>query len=104
MENIIITRPHETVASLAELAIQINVEHGHVETAIRDGLAHARQAGVLLLQAKSRVPHGNWLAWLEAICRAKPRTASQYMRIAQNWDKIVAKGGESLSLRGAEKF
>jgi hypothetical protein len=104
MENIIITRPRETAESLAELAVQINAEHGHVESAIRDGLAHARQAGLLLLQAKTRVPHGNFLPWLQANFKATSRTARRYMQIAEHWEEVVAKGGTSLGLHGALKL
>ena len=56
MDEVIISCPQKAEASLAELAAQINVEHGSC-----DGLEHARQAGILLLQAKSRVQHGKWI-------------------------------------------
>jgi hypothetical protein len=104
MEKIVITRPHQIVASLAELAVQINAEHGNVEAAIRDGLAHARQAGALLLQAKAKVSHGDWLLWLEQNCKATPRTAQRYMELSQHWEEVIAMGGETLGLHGTLKL
>jgi hypothetical protein len=102
MDNIINTRPHQIEASLAELAAQINAEHGLAETAIREGLSHARQAGMRLLQGKARIPHGNWLPWLKANCRqGNPRTAQRYMRLAEHWEEVVTRGGETL--RGSNK-
>jgi hypothetical protein len=101
MDKIIITAPHETRASLAELARQINAEHEQVDVAVREGLDHARQAGFLLLQAKSRLPHGNWLPWLEANCKATARTVQRYMRLAEHWEDVVASGGSGLALRDA---
>jgi hypothetical protein len=103
MDNIVLTKQSQAM-SLTELAVQINAEHGHVETAVRNGLEHARQAGLLLLQAKTRVPYGNWLSWLETHCKVTSRTAQRYMEIAENWEQLVAKGGESLGLKGALKL
>jgi hypothetical protein len=104
MDQIIISRRYEAAASLAELAGQINSEHGHVVDAVRDGLEHARKAGVLLLQAKSRVPQGNWLAWVRANCTATPRSVQRYIRLAERWDEIVARGGERFGIAGALKL
>ena len=53
MDNIIITQPHEVVATLGELAAQINTKHGQVEASLHDALSHARQAGVLLCKRKA---------------------------------------------------
>jgi hypothetical protein len=93
--------PCQIVASLAELAVQINAEHGHVEAAIHDGLAHARRAGVLLFQAKAKVSHGDWLQWLELNCKATPRTAQRYIQLTEHWEEVIGKGGHSLGLHGA---
>jgi hypothetical protein len=101
MENIIVSKPHRAVSSLAELAVQINAEHEHVETALRDGVAHAKRAGVLLLEAKGRVPHGKWLSWLEQNCKTTSRTAQRYMQLVARWDEIVSKGGDTLGLQRA---
>ncbi len=38
--------------------------------------------GKLLNEAKSQVKHGDWLNWLRDHAKISPRTASNYMRIA----------------------
>ena len=53
---------------------------------------HARDAGELLLKAKSGVAHGAWLPWLAENCPAiSPRCAQNYMRIAGRWDELRTK-------------
>jgi hypothetical protein len=101
VDNFILSKPNKAVATLAELAVEINAEHGQVETALRDGVAHAKRAGVLLLEAKARVPHGNWLSWLEQNCKTTSRTAQRYMQLADRWDEIVSKGGDTFGLHRA---
>jgi hypothetical protein len=76
---------------LADLATRINHEHQQAEQALRSGLEHARAAGVLLLEAKGKVAHGQWLAWLEANVTFTPRAAQGYMRVAREWGRLEAK-------------
>jgi hypothetical protein len=78
------------VESLAGLAGQINAAHLRAESAIRDGLAHAREAGKLLIKAKKLAGHGNWLPWLKRHCRFSQRTAQVYMRVARLWPQLSA--------------
>jgi hypothetical protein len=104
MNDVIITRSQEAEASLAELAVRINTEHGQVEAAVRDGLLHARQADTLLLQVKSRLPHGSWLPWLQANCQVTPRQSQRYIRINERWDELMSQGGQELGLKGALKL
>jgi hypothetical protein len=51
----------------------------------------ARQACQLLIEAKSRVRHGHWLAWLKENISVTPRMAQNYMRIAEGWQAIEVK-------------
>ena len=60
MADTSVTKTTELVA----LAKRINAEHEAVAEAATQGLQHAVQAGTLLLEAKSQVPHGEWLYWL----------------------------------------
>jgi hypothetical protein len=76
---------------LAALAARINAEHQEAEGAMRAGLAHAKNAGELLLEAKRRCPHGRWLPWLRANVRFGERTAQAYMRVARRWGELEAK-------------
>jgi hypothetical protein len=75
-----------TATSLAD---RINEQHDLAFRKAHEALEHARQAGLLLLEAKSRVKHGEWLAWLKANCTFTERTAQRYIKLAQNWDLIV---------------
>jgi hypothetical protein len=81
-------RPART---LAKLAGQINAEHTQALHSIRSSLTHARNAGLLLVEAKKRCGHGRWLPWLEANVRMSERTAQKYMRLSARWDELVAK-------------
>src|SRR4051794_22118658 len=49
---------------LEDLANRINQEHAQAEAHFKMGLEHALEAGRLLLEAKSRLDHGDWLPWL----------------------------------------
>ncbi|MFQ5888814.1 MAG: DUF3102 domain-containing protein [Gemmatimonadota bacterium] len=75
--------------SLEDLARQIRAEHEQAAAAIRRGLEHARRAGELLIEAKGRLDHGEWLPWLESRCDISVRTAQAYMRIARRWDELA---------------
>jgi len=73
-----------TSNSLADLAARIKLEHQAVAVALKDSLRHALAAGELLIEAKERVPHGQWLPWLREHCTISERTAQLYMRAAKH--------------------
>src|SRR5690242_869369 len=81
----------EAEASLAALASDINLAHAAAERAALQTVAMARQAGVLLLEAKKRVAYGNWLPWLAANVSVTARQAQKYMKIAANWAELEAR-------------
>jgi hypothetical protein len=89
--------------SLAELAARIRGEHDGAKGAIKRGVEHAIAAGELLIEAKEKLQHGQWLTWLEEHCGLSERSARRYMRVARNKDKIASENGRvsDLSLRGA---
>src|SRR5262245_45203128 len=91
---------------LPELARRIDAEHQCFEATVRQALRHARNAGDLLRQAKARLPHGQWLAWLAANCAVTPRTAQRYMLVAERWRELTAGRGpaEQLTFREAMKL
>jgi Protein of unknown function (DUF3102) len=70
--------------SLIELAARIRAEH----EAVGGALQHAVVAGELLIEARSKVTHGDWLPWLEANCEMSERTAQAYMRVARELAKL----------------
>src|SRR5262245_29321870 len=76
---------------LPELARRINEEHRAAGQALRAGLTHARNAGELLLEAKEKVRHGEWLPWLRDNCEVAERTAQTYMQVARNWPELESK-------------
>lgn len=69
--------------SLPDLANSINVSTQQAETRARSAVQYALEAGQLLIEAKRRVPHGEWAAWLADNCTVAPRTAQSYMRLAR---------------------
>jgi hypothetical protein len=82
----------QTEASLADLAKQITSAHTDALAAARTSLEHARKAGQLLLQAKARLAHGKFMGWVEANCPFSQRTANGYMRVADRWEDLLARG------------
>lgn len=91
---------------LSTLADEINAEHRSCDEALREGLRHALRAGELLIEAKSRVQHGEWGRWLEENFEGSSRTAQGYMKVAReipNLDGTKAQHVADLSLRGALK-
>jgi hypothetical protein len=88
--------PPTTPRPLTSLADAIVRAHANVQSATRammaakrSMLAYAREAGDLLIEAKETVPHGSWLNWLAANCPGiSERVAQNYMRIAENWERL----------------
>jgi hypothetical protein len=69
-----------------QLVSQINREHEMVETYKHNTIQHAIKCGELLEEAKAKVPHGEWLPWLEKNFDASEWTAQAYMRLARAAD------------------
>jgi 16S rRNA G966 N2-methylase RsmD len=97
-----LTTTKSTGIALSALARKIDAEHRQVEAATLSAILHARNAGQLLLEAKGRLRHGEWLPWLAANCEVKERQARNYMRIAERWELIANRQrAADLSVRGA---
>jgi ABC-2 type transport system permease protein len=79
--------------SLDNLAAQINDEHRYCESALKSSLDHALKVGKLLVEAKSRCPHGAWEAWLEQNFDGSLQVAQAYMRMAQGGEEAQVKSG-----------
>jgi hypothetical protein len=77
--------------SLAELAARIRAEHDRVEAALTAGLEHAFKAGELLIEAKKRCRHGQWLPWLRDNVPFSERTAQAYARVVKRRKELEAK-------------
>src|SRR5262245_50518643 len=95
----------KTPLELAEQARQINDEHRKVIDAERTALQHAIAAGKLLNVAKSEVPRGRWLRWLQEYCPdISDRTANVYMLLANHEQMLLDSNPQraaDLSIRGA---
>jgi hypothetical protein len=77
--------------SLTELAARINAAHEAAESALKSSVVHAMQAGELLVEAKEKIDHGEWLPWLKANFPFSDRTARLYMQIARRRPEVEAK-------------
>jgi hypothetical protein len=89
-------KPHEAGAKamptgLSKLATKITSAHEAFESAHRKCLERARECGQLLIEAKSQLKHGGWLAWLKATFSFSVRTAQYYIKVAERWDDLVGK-------------
>jgi hypothetical protein len=81
---------HPPVANGQDLATRINALHAASLRHARTSIEHAYQCGLLLLQAKEHClrSHQPWLAWLTAHCHFTRRTATNYMGLASNRDRL----------------
>jgi len=77
--------------ALDALATRINARHQQFLDAVRNSLEHARQAGVLLLQAKEKVKAAerSWERWVQENCRFTLSTAQRYMRVAEHYHRLL---------------
>ena len=77
---------------LSQLATKAKQAHAIVVNSTRIVLQHAMTAGEALNEAKSKVGHGKWLAWLEENCPdISNRTAERYMKLAGGKAKLEKK-------------
>jgi len=82
----------DTAPSLDDLAQRIKTEHHEIMGAKRNIVERAMKAGDLLIQAKAKAGHGNWLNWLKANCVGiSERTANVYMKLADGRATIEEK-------------
>src|SRR5262245_1763877 len=91
----------ETARDLPTIAIEIRREVDAAGSSWRDAVGHALAAGELLIEAKGRVKHGEWLPWLEANFPGSTRSAQGYMRLAENAED--AQRVAHLGVKGALK-
>jgi hypothetical protein len=90
--------------SLPELAARIRAEHEATSAALKSSAEHGIAAGELLIEAKAKMPHGQWLPWLKDNCAMSERTAQLYMRLAKNREAIeeqIRNGSADLSMSEA---
>ena len=69
--------------SSRKLAAEIRDAQAREIRSLRPALDHAVRCGQLLLQAKKIAGHGNWETWLEKNVPFSPRSAREYMQLAE---------------------
>jgi Protein of unknown function (DUF3102) len=67
---------------------EINILHDEIIGHARISLAKAIEIGGALDEWKEKLGHGNWLQWLKANIKFKPRTAERYRLLYVNRDKL----------------
>jgi hypothetical protein len=79
----------------ANLVPKINAAHRAAFGHAKEAMEAAAECGRLLLQAKELVPHGDWVAWLEANTETDERQSQKYMRLAKHWPELEKRTGGS---------
>ena len=69
------------ITETSEIATRINEEHSRAFSKAQGALSHARNAGELLIEAKSLLKHGEWGNWLAENVSFSESTAQNYMRL-----------------------
>jgi hypothetical protein len=72
----------------ADFARAINDKLSQMVAAARTSFTRAIEIGELLKQAKERVGHGNFEAWVNDNCQLSYRSARRYMKLADDRPKI----------------
>ena len=100
MSSADITSPDYSTIELPQLANAITMEHELANKAANTALGHAIECGKMLHAAKSKVPHGFWLKWVEDNSGIPRGTAGLYMHLASNYQRV----GNMDSIRSALKL
>lgn len=84
---------------------QINLEHQLANSKASEAVQHATNCGLLLLQVKASLNHGEWLPWLKQQQESgaigfSHMTATKYMRLAANINRDLYLP-ETTSIRAA---
>ncbi|HET8920930.1 MAG TPA: DUF3102 domain-containing protein [Xanthobacteraceae bacterium] len=102
----------EEPRSLKQLASEINRAYQQIIDGEKKSIEYATEIGEMLIAAKKQHgEHGKWLDWLKAECpNIAETTATLYMRIAKNGDKLAAEAEANgqrvadLTIRGAARL
>lgn len=88
---------YRCTAASAELADTIKAEIAAGEAAGRKTVEHFRLAGLALIEAKERLPHGHFLPFVDDEVKIKRRTAQAYMRLARELPKLPEKKAQRVA-------
>ncbi len=90
----------DTVLTTDELSRNIRLHHQAAQVSASTAIEHAIEAGKLLAQVKSALPHGDWLPYLAGV-EITARQAQRYMQVARHPQLLNTTRVSYLSLRGA---
>jgi hypothetical protein len=71
-------------SALDGLAQRINAENAALAGDLKNSLERAARIGALLLEAKSQLPHGKFMAWVQENVTVGREQARKYMVLAAN--------------------
>ncbi len=80
---------------LANIARSIGWHTRSYHTCLVKAAFYAKEIGEELQTAKSMTPYGQWTSWVKEHCPFSPRTARNYLSIAENWQKITQSAGNA---------
>ena len=69
-------------------AAELNELHKSIEAKLRSTVKDAIRAGEILSEMKDRLPHGDFLPWIQAKCSFSQPTAWRYIKLYQHNDKL----------------
>jgi hypothetical protein len=80
-------QPFPDAPALNTTSLPANVQPhlGDLGTSKSDQLSEEHGAGVLLIERKRRLKHGQWLPWLEKNFEGGRTTAFRYIKLAEEW-------------------
>lgn len=93
-----------TVDEMRHLHAIIVTRSNEIKQADNANLLAAKLLGEKLSAEKEKGGHGNWEDWVEDNLNFLPRQASNYMRIAREWDRLMKSETPVTGLRAALKF
>src|SRR4029079_8036463 len=79
-----------TEGKLHDLAARIEQHHQAACEAHASAIDNAIDCGKLLIEAKAKLKHGDWLPWLEEHTSVSTRQAQKYMRLAEHKGELLA--------------
>lgn len=81
-----------TAEDLATLLAEVKSKHNAIRLANRNSLEHARDAGGILVRAKSVCKHGDWEKRLRDEADLSPQQAWKYIQIKNGWSFLPSGG------------
>lgn len=80
-----LTKLSPKISQFEDLAIAINREHQRCLESPRAALIPARNAGAMLLKARSHLSETDWNSWRQTHTQISEQTAQMYVQIARTW-------------------